>query len=119
MEWTYEQYVRRILVVCAKELGQRIDVIAKSPFALTLWTYYELMAMEEEERVRRLGERTDMAGLVAVAFHQPADLHKMEMRYLKAAGQLSHMMDDARERMKKMMQAHQSLQPVTRGDTDG
>lgn len=119
MQWTYEEYVRRVIVACAKELGQRVDVVANSSFALTLWTYNELMAMREEERVHRLGERTDMAGMVAIAFHQPADLQKMEMRYLREAGHLSHMMDDARERMMKMMRAHQVAQPVTRGDTDG
>jgi len=37
--------------------------------------------------------------MVAVAFHQPQDLQKMEMRYLKAAGRLSQMFEETRERM--------------------
>lgn len=55
--------------------------------------------MEREAAVRRLGDRTDLAGQVAIAFHQPQDLQKMELRYLKAAGQLSKMLDTTRDRL--------------------
>ena len=73
--------------------------MARESFALTLWTWAEVRAMEKEDAVTRLGDRTDLAGLVAVAFHQPQDLQKMEMRYLKAAGRLSQMFEETRERM--------------------
>lgn len=49
-----------------------------------------------------MGERTDMAGQVAIAFHQPQDLQKMEMRYLKAAGQLSQMFEETKSRLTRI-----------------
>jgi hypothetical protein len=55
--------------------------------------------------VDRVGERTDLAGLVAVAFHQPADLQKAEYRYLSAAGTLSKMLDNTRDRMEQQREA--------------
>lgn len=116
MSWSAEQYIKRIVVVVAKETGQRVEHIATSSFALTLWTYAELVAIYEEESVRRMGERTDLAGMVAVAFHQPQDLQKMEARYLAAAGRLSKMMDDARERLSKLMLTHTHLKPVSKDD---
>jgi hypothetical protein len=115
---THEQFVRRIMVVCAREMGQRIEVIAQTSFAVLLWTYYELQEMKAQEAVERLGERTDMAGMVAVAFHQPQDLQKMEMRYLRAAGKLSSMIDDARDRIARMVEAHRHVQPVMRDATN-
>lgn len=84
--------------------GQQVDLVAGQSFALTLWLWAELKEMDREEAVRRLGDRTDMAGLVAVAFHQPQDLQKAEMRYLKAAGQLSQMFDETRERLTALSQ---------------
>jgi hypothetical protein len=79
--------------------------VAQESFALTLWTSGELMRMDREAQVARLGERTDLAGLVAVAFHKPEDLQKAEFRYLSAAGTLSRMMDETRERMRQQMAA--------------
>lgn len=86
--------------------------MAAQSFALTLWTWAELRTMRREEAVERLGERTDLAGLVAVAFHQPSDLQKMELRYLKAAGKLSQMFDAARNRSAELMRRIESLPKV-------
>jgi hypothetical protein len=72
---------------------------------LTLWTWAELAQMRRERQVDRMGERTDMAGLVAVAFHQPGELQKAELRYLSAAGTLSRMIDATRDRMEKQRDA--------------
>jgi DNA-binding transcriptional MocR family regulator len=52
-----------------------------------------------------MGERTDLAGLVAVAFHEPASLQKAEYRYLSAAGTLSRMLDSTRDRMEQQRDA--------------
>ena len=81
-----------------------MTAVAQEAFALTVWTWGELRAMDREASVARLGERTDLAGMVAVAFHQPQDLQKMEMRYLKAAGQLSRMFDETRARLTALSQ---------------
>lgn len=104
MPWSAEQYIRRVVVETATRTGRGAGEVAGESFALTLWTWGELRAMEREESVRRLGDRTDMAGLMAVAFHQPQDLQKMEMRYLKAAGTLSQMFDQTRERLTALSQ---------------
>lgn len=76
--------------------------VAGESFAITLWTWSELQAMAREDGVQRMGERTDMAGQVAIAFHQPQDLQKMEMRYLKAAGQLSQMFEETKSRLTRI-----------------
>lgn len=81
-----------------------MDAIARQSFAVTLWAWAELRLMAREESVERMGERTDLAGQVAIAFHQPQDLQKMEMRYLRAAGQLSKMFDAQKARMAQIAQ---------------
>ena len=88
-----------MVVETASRTGRGVSAVAQESFALTLWTWGELRTMEKEAAVTRLGDRTDLAGMVAVAFHQPQDLQKMEMRYLKAAGRLSQMFEETRERM--------------------
>lgn len=92
------------MVETATRTGRGVSAVAQDSFALTLWTWAEVRAMEREAAVTRLGERTDLAGQVAIAFHQPQDLQKMEMRYLKAAGQLSQMFDQTRERLTALSQ---------------
>ena len=86
--------------------------VAEESFALTLWTWAETRAMQRESTVERMGERTDLAGQVALAFHQPQDLQKMEMRYLKAAGQLSQMFEQTKSRLSKMAEAAAKAKPI-------
>lgn len=112
MPWTVSQYVQRVVVQVARETGRPVREVAGESFALTLWTWAEIMAMDKEAAVERMGERTDLAGLVAVAFHEPPKLQQAEMRYLKAAGKLTRMMDAQRSRLTAMMQQHAALVPV-------
>ena len=93
-----------MVVETATRTGRGVGAVALESFALTLWTWAEMRTMEREATVTRMGERTDLAGQVAIAFHQPQDLQKMEMRYLKAAGQLSQMFDQTRERLTALSQ---------------
>ena len=92
-------------------------MVAQDSFALTLWTWAELRTMDREAAVTRLGDRTDLAGMVAVAFHQPQDLQKMEMRYLKAAGRLSQMFEETRERLTALSQ--RMAQAVAKATDEG
>lgn len=101
--WTEAQYIARVVVTVATRTGRTVRETAGESFALTLWTWAELMTMEREAAVERMGERTDLAGLVAVAFHQPADLQKAEYRYLSAAGRLSSMFEQTRSRLTAMV----------------
>jgi hypothetical protein len=103
--WTAAQYVARVIVEVAQGSGQTVRAVAGESFALTLWTWAELSQLKRERQVDRMGERTDLAGLVAVAFHQPADLQKAEYRYLSAAGTLSKMLDNTRDRMEQQREA--------------
>jgi hypothetical protein len=107
VSWSAVQYVTRVIVEVAQETGQSVRTVAGESFALTLWTWGELARIRKEAQVDRMGERTDLAGLVAVAFHKPEDLQKAEFRYLAAAGTLSQMMDATRERMRDQMVAVQ------------
>lgn len=88
----------------ARATGQPVHAVAAESFALTLWTWATLQAMQREETVERLGERTDMAGLVAVAFHEPAKLQQAEWRYLRAAGRLEATITTARQRAEAMLE---------------
>lgn len=112
MPWTAEQYVRRVLVRVARDTGRPVPQISGESFALTLWTWAELEEMAREDQVSRMGERTDLAGQMAVAFHQPQDLLKLEHRYLKAAGQLTPMMDAVRERLTRIAEDAAKAKPV-------
>lgn len=96
----------------SRETGQPVRVVGDEAFALTLWTWAELKQMEREATVERMGERTDLAGQVAIAFHQPADLQKMEMRYLKAAGQLSNMFEQTKSRLNKLASEMARAKPI-------
>jgi hypothetical protein len=103
--WTAAQYVARVIIEVAQGSGQTVRAVAGESFALTVWTWAELSQLKRERQVDRMGERTDLAGLVAVAFHQPADLQKAEYRYLSAAGTLSKMLDNTRDRMEQQREA--------------
>ena len=112
MPWDAEQFVRRVVVEVSRDTGQPVRVVAGESFAVTLWTWAELRAMTKEATVERMGERTDLAGQVAIAFHQPQDLQKMEMRYLKAAGQLSQMFEETKSRLSRMAEAAAKAKPI-------
>ena len=101
-----------MLVEVSRETGQPVRVVAGEAFAVTLWTWAELRQMDREAVVERMGERTDLAGQVAIAFHQPQDLQKMEMRYLKAAGQLSQMFEETKTRLTRMAADAAKAKPI-------
>jgi len=90
-----------------------VQDVSQESFALTMWVWAECREIEREAGVTRLGERTDLAGLVAVAFHQPQELQKMETRYLKAAGRLSQMFKDTRERLSALASDMAQAKPMT------
>ena len=94
-----------MVVETATRTGRGVGAVARESFALTLWTWAELAQLKRERQVDRMGERTDLAGLVAVAFHEPASLQKAEYRYLSAAGTLSRMLDSTRDRMEQQRDA--------------
>jgi hypothetical protein len=77
------------------------------------------MNLDREAQTTRLGERTDLAGMLAVAFHQPQDLQKMEMRYLKAAGRLSKMFSDTRDRLTQLAERMERAQPARENGQNG
>lgn len=110
--WTAAQYVARVLVVVARHTGRAVAEVAGESFALTLWTWGELMAMEREAAVERMGERTDLAGLVAVAFHEPQKLQGAELRYMKAAGTLTRALDAQRARLTALAAQYAKAVPV-------
>lgn len=112
MPWDAEQFVRRVLVEVSRDTGQPVRVVAGEAFAITLWTWAELRLMDREATINRMGERTDLAGQVAIAFHQPQDLQKMEMRYLKAAGQLSQMFEQTKARLLHVAHAAAQAKPI-------
>lgn len=99
VSWSAAEYVTRVVVQTAQATGQPVREVARESFALTLWTWAELQQMDREAAVDRMGDRTDMAGLTAMAYHEPQSLQKAELRYLSAAGRLSRMLDETRDRL--------------------
>lgn len=98
VQWTAEQYLRRVVVEVASATGRSVAVVAGESLALNLWVWAELQVMADEVRVTRLGERVDLAGMVAAAFHEPKQLAKHERRYLREAGMLGNMLEAAKQR---------------------
>lgn len=99
VQWSVPDYIARVIFDTATATGQSVRAVAVESFALTLWTWALYKQREREHAVERLGERTDLAGLVAVAFHEPAKLQQAELRYLASAGRLSSMLDQTRARL--------------------
>jgi hypothetical protein len=96
--WSSSEFVARVIVQTARATGQTVRQVASESFALTLWTWGMAQRISRDDAVERMGERTDMAGLVAVAFHEPAKLQQAEYRYLQAAGRLQATLQQARAR---------------------
>jgi hypothetical protein len=106
--WTPEEYVSRVIVETAREFGRPVREVLGDPYALTLWSWSQTTAMHRELRVTRMGERTDMAGLVAMAFHEPAKLQTAENRYLKAAGLLKATQDAQKARLLTLREQYEA-----------
>jgi len=67
------------------EVGPRFPDVLEQPWALTLWTYYQLA---ERNRIRALIERIDAvndATLTAIAFNEPKKLADERENALSAA----------------------------------
>jgi hypothetical protein len=101
-----------VIVQTAARTGQSVRQVAGESYAVTLWTWALAQRIGREEAVERLGERTDMAGLVAVAFHEPAKLQQAEWRYLKAAGRLQATLAQARQRGQALLDKIEQAQVV-------
>jgi hypothetical protein len=108
VRWSLPEFVRRVIVETATATGQPVRAVAVESFALTLWTWATIRQIEREAAVERMGERTDLAGLVAVAFHEPAKLAQAELRYLSTAGRLGDMLDMTRERLSGLAEQMQA-----------
>lgn len=102
VQWSVAEWVARVVIETATATGQPVRAVAVESFALTLWTWAGIQRAKREDAVERMGERTDMAGLMAVAFHEPAKLQQAELRYLKSAGRLSQMLDSTRDRLLRL-----------------
>jgi hypothetical protein len=101
-----------VIIETATATGQSVRAVAAESFALTLWTWASVRQAAQEAAVERLGERTDLAGLVAFAFHDPSKLQQAEMRYLSAAGRLSSMLDATRSRLTGLSERMQAAQAI-------
>lgn len=98
----------RVIVETAREFGRPVREVLGEPYALTLWSWGQTVAMGREERVTRMGERTDLAGLMALAFHEPAKLQTAENRYLKAAGMLKATQDAQKARILSLREQYEA-----------
>lgn len=51
-------------------------------YALTLWTWFQLQRREKMQALLREHERIDVAGMIAMAFHDPKQLGSVERRFI-------------------------------------
>lgn len=95
-------------------MGRSIAAVAADSYALTLWTFAHLRQIDRHQEVERLGERVDLASMIAIGFHKPEGLERQEMRYLKAAGVLCSMTKRARERGERLLVEYEKAQARAR-----
>lgn len=79
------------------------------PFALTLWSYLQVLRLEREESVDAARERLEQAALLATGFHDPSALRKYELDYLRQAGLLQSVLSNVKQRAAEMIEEHQKL----------
>jgi hypothetical protein len=60
----------------------------RRPYHRTLWTWLQLQEQERFEEIKDRGRMLHMAGLLAVAFHEPKKLSDEHHRLMKDAGML-------------------------------
>jgi hypothetical protein len=77
-----------IIARVARLTGRSVAQVASEPYALTLWTHAQLAEIERFDSVREMGDRLDLAHLIALSFHEPKQLSKAAHRYEEAAGLL-------------------------------
>lgn len=113
VRWTAAQYVRRVVVDVAGHTGQSVREVLREPFALTLWTWFELLRIRKERTAERLGERVDVAGMMALAFHDPKQLRGEHQRYVAAVqGLEAPKPEDERKRYQGMLEDLKRLRPM-------
>lgn len=58
----------------ARSTGRPAAVVAHQDYRWTMWEYVQLQDLERLDAIRRGHERHDLAGLSAIAFHEPKRL---------------------------------------------
>lgn len=112
-----------MIVKVADRFKQPLQNVLLDPFAITLWSYLQIMRLEREELIQKMQDRLENAGLITSGFHDPQTLKKYELEYLRQAGLLKKVIDSARDRAAKMIEEHKKLQtvavvqPMKSGDT--
>ena len=115
MQWTAAQYAKRVIVEVASATGQKVASVLGEPFALTLWTWAEIRQMDREANVERLGERVDLAGMVAIGFNDPKQLRGQQERYTREVRGLARRVLPEVDRagmMRDLIEAHKRLAPM-------
>jgi hypothetical protein len=102
-------------------MGRNMLHIWKEPYAVTLWTWCQIQQRNRVHSLTREHERIDVAGLVAMAFHDPKQLATAERRFMNKVASASDTpasrsawKDKALERLKRL----QHLRPVPMELTD-
>lgn len=106
----------QVLVNVARLTGQPVRDVLREPYALTLWTWWIIQEQQERETLRLEHARIDAAGLQALAFHAPKQLHKVESDFLARArlvGETEFERDRWREAAKERLKRLDVLKPIS------
>lgn len=86
--------------------------VARESYALTVWVHWHLKQQEKLRRIERGYDRIDLAGLMAIGYHNPAKLSGMLDEYRnRVSDPLSRALRTAMrdERVRKMLADHQRM----------
>lgn len=107
-----------MLVQVAVKLGRHVVDVAADPFVLTLWTFWHIQQIQEVEAHEKHADRLDLAGLVAVSYHDPKELTNLRANFLSAlkTGYRGNTMTP--ERVQALLDDHKKLVQISPEDAN-
>ncbi len=103
-----------IVYVATRTHRGMLDV-ARESYALTLWSSLQLSELEERDAQRERYARYDLAGMIAMAHHEPKALADAMTAFVDDITASRVTDDELRakaERLQKMLRDHERMVPI-------
>lgn len=82
--------------VLARESGQLMSTVSEEPYINARLAFEQASELRHFDAVNRLGDRVDLAEMVAIAHHDPKSLAKVHRKYDDLAGLIPSIEDTKR-----------------------
>lgn len=96
-------------------MSQRVLDVARQPYALTLYTAWQLSQLRRRDHFEREAERHDLASLIAFATHEPQKLDALRSSFLDfyrpRTGRIE-VITNRFARTRDLVARHATLQPI-------